>query len=49
MKSSETCPICEWPVGEGKKCPCCGWELESPELILGDPSLLKEFQKAHVP
>jgi hypothetical protein len=45
MAQTGTCPICEWPVREHRRCPCCGWELKSDELILGDPGLLKRFQR----
>jgi len=31
-------------VKGSKKCPCCGWVLESEELILSEPSVLQEFE-----
>jgi len=45
MAQTGTCPICEWPVREHRRCPCCGWELESDELIVGDADLPKRFQR----
>jgi hypothetical protein len=45
MAQTGTCPICEWPVREHRRCPCCGWELKSDELILGDPGLPERFQR----